>query len=206
MNEIEPEVYDIDAELKTQNTEVAPAFKPHSDGISWRFIILLIVVLLPIRLFVAEPFLVYGSSMEPNFDTGDYLIVDELSYKLSTPKRGDVVVLRPPMDLTKHYIKRVIGLPGETVDVKGDVVTIINKEHPEGFILKEPYLTFKSDKESHTTLTSDQYFVMGDNRTVSYDSRSWGPLPKEDITGKAFLRLYPFKTISILPGDSSKFK
>ena len=206
MNEIEPEVYDIDAELKTQNTTTAPNTKQPSDGISWKFIFLIIVILLPIRLFVAEPFLVYGSSMEPNFDTGDYLIVDELTYKLTTPKRGDVVVLRPPMDTTKHYIKRVIGLPGETIDVKGNVVTIINKEHPQGFVLNEPYITFKSDKESRVTLTSDQYFVMGDNRTVSYDSRSWGPLPKEDITGKAFLRLYPFQTISILPGDSSKFK
>ncbi len=175
------------------------------DGISWKFIFFVILVLLPIRLFVAEPFLVYGSSMEPNFDTGDYLIVDELSYKISEPKRGDVIVLRPPYDTTKHFIKRVVGLPGETVEVKGNIVTIFNAEHPEGFVLDEPYITFKSDKESKIKLTMDQYFVMGDNRTVSFDSRSWGALPREDITGKAFLRLYPFKSISILPGDVSKF-
>lgn len=180
--------------------------KQNDGGLSWKFIFIIIIVLLPIRLFVAEPFLVYGSSMEPNFETGDYLIVDELSYKLTAPKRGDVIVLKPPYDLTKHFIKRIVGLPGETIDVKGNVVTIFNKENPNGFVLKEPYITFKSDKESHIALSSTEYFVMGDNRTESYDSRSWGPLPTEDITGKAFLRLYPLHSISILPADPSKFK
>lgn len=180
--------------------------KDHQDGISWKFLFLVVVILLPIRLFVAEPFLVFGSSMEPNFDTGDYLIVDELTYKLTDPKRGDVVVLRPPYDETKHFIKRIIGLPGETIDVQGNVVTIYNKEHPNGFRLVEPYLEFQSDKEKRLTLGKDEYFVMGDNRTVSYDSRSWGVLPRKDITGRAFLRLYPFHSMSILPGDSSKFK
>lgn len=170
--------------------------------ISWKFILILIAILLPIRFFVAEPFLVFGSSMEPNFETGDYLIVDELSYKFSSPKRGDVVVLRPPYDTSRHFIKRIIGLPGETIQVHGDLVTIINKENPNGFVLQEPYIKFKSDKVAEYTLGNTEYFVMGDNRSVSYDSRSWGPLPVEDITGKAFLRLYPFNTISILPGSA----
>jgi signal peptidase I len=169
--------------------------------ISWKFIIVLFVVLLPIRLFVLEPFLVYGSSMEPNFETGDYLIVDELTYRLSSPKRGDVIVLRPPYDTSKHFIKRVIGLPGETIRVQGDAVTITNKEHPAGFTIHEPYIKFHSDRVAEFVLTHDQYFVMGDNRTVSYDSRSWGPLPAKDITGKALLRLYPFNSIGILPGS-----
>ncbi len=172
------------------------------QDISWKFIILLFAILLPVRLFVLEPFLVYGSSMEPNFDTGDYLIVDEISYKFSDPKRGDVVVLRPPYDTTRHFIKRVLGLPGETIQVHGNSVTILNKQHPEGFTLSEPYIKFQSDKVAEFTLKSDEYFVMGDNRTVSYDSRSWGPLPAKDITGKALLRLYPFKSIGILPGSA----
>ncbi len=201
----ETTIYDVDSELNTSVSSTAT--KKHSrEGISWKFILFVLLILLPIRLFVAEPFLVYGSSMEPNFDTGDYLIVDEISYKLSDPKRGDVVVLQPPTDETKHFIKRIIGLPNETIDVKGDKVTIYNSENPNGFILSEPYLRFQSDKESRYTLKSTEFFVMGDNRAVSYDSRSWGPLSREHITGKAFLRLYPFNSISILPGDGSKFK
>lgn len=171
--------------------------------ISWKFILILVAILLPIRFFVAEPFLVFGSSMEPNFETGDYLIVDEISYKIHAPRRGDVVVLRPPYDTSRHFIKRIIGLPGETIQVHGDVVTIINKAHPEGFVLDEPFIKFKSDKVAEYSLSSNEYFVMGDNRTVSYDSRSWGPLPAQDITGRAFLRLYPFNTISILPGSAN---
>jgi signal peptidase I len=201
----ETNIYDVDEELNPSTSSTSAKRRSH-DGISWKFIVFILLILLPIRLFVAEPFLVYGSSMEPNFDTGDYLIVDEISYKLSDPKRGDVVVLQPPTDGTKHFIKRIIGLPNETIDVKGDRVTIYNSENPNGFILSEPYLRFQSDKESRYTLKSTEYFVMGDNRAVSYDSRSWGPLSREHITGKAFLRLYPFNSISILPGDGSKFK
>lgn len=199
----EYDIYDVDEELHGSH-DASTAHKNHS-GLSWNFIFIVVLILLPIRLFVAEPFLVYGSSMEPNFDTGDYLVVDELTYKFNEPKRGDVVVLQPPTDKTKHFIKRIIGLPGETVDVRGSLVTIYNKEQPEGFVLIEPYLRFESDKESHITLRDNEYFVMGDNRAVSYDSRSWGPLPRENITGRAFLRLYPLPSISILPGDSSKY-
>jgi signal peptidase I len=203
----ETEIYNVDEELNpSQNLETMRRKNKHDDGISWKFILAIIVVLLPIRLFVAEPFLVYGSSMEPNFDTGDYLIVDELTYKLKDPKRGDVVVLQPPTDETKHFIKRIIALPFETIEVRGSVVTIYNAAYPKGFILKEPYLKFQSDKEATYTLKENEYFVMGDNRGVSYDSRSWGPLSRDKITGKAFLRLYPFDSISILPGDSAKFK
>lgn len=206
LEKYETEVYDVDEELNPALRTRTKDKNHHKDGISWKFIFLIIVILLPIRLFVAEPFLVYGSSMEPNFDTGDYLIVDEISYKMGNPKRGDVVVLRPPTDETKHFIKRIVGLPNETIEVEGDQVKIYNSTKPNGFILKEPYLKFKSDKEAKYTLKDDEYFVMGDNRTVSYDSRSWGPLTRDHITGKAFLRLYPFNSISILPGDSSKFK
>lgn len=203
MNEIENEtdIYDVDSELSKPTT--APIKK--SEGISWKFIFIIVIILLPIRLFVAEPFLVYGSSMEPTFDTGDYLIVDELSYKLSDPKRGDVVVLRPPTDETKHFIKRILALPNETIKVHGNLVKIFNAEYPDGFTVDEPYIKFFSDKEAEFTLNNNEYFVMGDNRSVSYDSRSWGPLSRDHITGKALLRLYPFHSISILPGDSSKY-
>jgi signal peptidase I len=163
------------------------------------FTFFLIAIIL-VRIFVAEPFLVYGSSMEPNFETGDYLIVDELTYKFESPKRGDVVVLEPPMDESKHYIKRIIGLPGETISVNGSVVKITNKEHPEGFTLNEPYITFQSERVANYNLNDHEYFVMGDNREVSSDSRIWGPLPSNLITGRALIRVLPLKDIGIMPG------
>jgi signal peptidase I len=194
------------AQEATPVTTPAPAPAKRPRELSWRFIAILFMILIPLRLFVAEPFLVYGSSMEPNFDTGDYLIVDEISYKMSEPKRGDVIVLRPPQDESRHFIKRIVGLPNETIIVNGSLVTIYNKEHPDGFVVNEPYVEFQSDKTAKFTLGPTEYFVMGDNRAVSYDSRSWGPLPFDHIKGKAVARLYPFKAISILPGSLGKFE
>lgn len=166
------------------------------------FTVFLVLIILT-RIFVAEPFLVYGGSMEPNFETGDYLIVDELTYKLQSPKRGDVVVLRPPMDESKHYIKRIIGLPNETISVNGEKVVIKNKEHPEGFTLNEPYVIFQSERSAKYTLNDHEYFVMGDNRDVSSDSRIWGPLPFDHITGRAIIRILPLKDVGIMPGSVS---
>ena len=217
MNE-EPRTLD---EEKAENIAPVPATGPQmtpskeakkgslKKDISWGLIALIFALLVCVRFFVAEPFLVYGSSMEPTFETGDYVIVDELTYKLQAPKRGDVVVLIPPNDPTKHYIKRILGLPGETIVVKGSDVTIYNKDHPQssgGLKLNEPYIKFPSTQEATYTLTNSQYFVMGDNRAVSFDSRSWGPLPAANITGKVLLRLYPFSEIGILPGSTNSFK
>jgi signal peptidase I len=181
--------------------------KPSSDHF-WRFAFILFAIFIPLRLFVAEPFLVYGSSMEPNFDTGDYLIVDELTYRFEDPKRGDVIVLKPPVvDKEKsHFIKRIVGLPGETVIVQNGKVTIKNTDNPDGFTLDEPYLKYMSNREAVYKLASDEYFVMGDNRPVSSDSRNWGPLKRDDITGRAFLRLYPLKHLQVLPGSLEKFQ
>ncbi|MES3005410.1 MAG: signal peptidase I [Patescibacteria group bacterium] len=180
--------------------------KENSDF--WRFSSILLVALLALRLFVFGPFLVYGSSMEPTFETGDYLIVDEFTYRLENPKRGDVIVLTPPLAEKQktHFIKRIVGLPGETVIVQGNLVTIKNNENPNGVTLVEPYVKFQSTRETTVTLASDEYFVMGDNREVSSDSRIWGPLKRSAITGRAFMRLYPFDQIGIFPGASSTTK
>jgi len=181
-----------------------------------RFAIIALVIVFPIRWFIADPFVVSGLSMFPTFDNGDYLIVDELSYEIGNPQRDDVVVFRYPLDPKndpnrsflarffdpgKYFIKRVIGLPNETVDIKGSVVTITNKEHPEGFALNEPYVKNISDDTKHFELKSDEYFVMGDNRSGSSDSRYWGPVKKEFFTGRAFLRLLPINKIGVLPGN-----
>jgi signal peptidase I len=166
-----------------------------------RFAFIALAIVIPIRLLVAEPFVVSGSSMVPTFENGNYLIIDKISYRLSNPKRDDVVVFRYPKDPTNFFIKRIIGLPGETVDIKGSVVTITNSEHPLGLKLDEPYVKNTSENTAHFELKSDEYFVMGDNRSGSSDSRYWGPVKKDLLTGRAFLRLFPLNSVSAWPGD-----
>ena len=179
-----------------------PKFKKFlSDG--WdllKFAIIALVIVIPIRMWVAQPFVVSGESMFPTFDNGQYLIVDEISYILGSAHRGDVVVFRYPGDPSRFFIKRIIGLPNETISIKNSKVTIVNKDHPEGFTLTEPYINEKNfDGDTYAT-KADEYFVMGDNRNRSSDSRYWGILPKRLLIGRAFLRLLPVKVISYLPG------
>jgi len=166
-----------------------------------RFAIIALAIVIPVRVLIAEPFIVSGSSMVPTFENGNYLIIDKISYKLSDPKRDDIVVFRYPNDQTKFFIKRVIGLPNETVDIKGSAVTITNETHPEGFTLDELYVKNISNNTIYSKLKDDEYFVMGDNRSGSSDSRYWGPVKKEFLTGRAFLRLLPISKMGILPGQ-----
>ncbi|MFZ2072264.1 MAG: signal peptidase I [Minisyncoccia bacterium] len=166
-----------------------------------RFAIIAILIVIPIRIFIAQPFIVSGSSMFPTFENRQYLIVDEVSYKLKNPERNDVVIFKYPKDTKKFFIKRIIGLPNETVDIKGNEVTIINKEHPEGFKLDQSYVKNNSNSDIHFELKDDEFFVMGDNRGASSDSRYWGAVPRKLLVGKAFLRLLPINKISILPGS-----
>lgn len=146
-----------------------------------------------IRTFLLQPFLVSGQSMEPNFRNGDYLLVDEMTYHFRAPERGEVIVFRYPNDPSTYFIKRLIGLPGERVEIKGGSVTIFNSTHPDGFALDETYLpksTATSGSETFN-LNQEQYLVLGDNRAYSFDSRSWGPMPAKDIVGVVRLRLWP---------------
>lgn len=166
-----------------------------------RFALVALVIVVPIRAFVAEPFIVSGSSMLPTFENGDYLIIDKISYELGSPGRGDVVIFRYPMDPSKFFIKRVIGLPNETVDIKGNEVTITNQEHKNGLKLKQPFVENQGNNNEHIELKEDEYFVMGDNRDASSDSRYWGAVKKEFLEGRAFFRLLPIKKIDILPGN-----
>jgi signal peptidase I len=166
-----------------------------------RFTIIAIAIVIPIRIFIAQPFIVSGSSMYPTFENRQYLVVDEISYKLNNPQRDDVVIFRYPNDTKKFFIKRIIGLPNETVNIKGSDITIINKEHPDGFKLNQPYVKNTSNNNLNFELKNDEYFVMGDNRNASSDSRSWGAVPRKLLIGKAFLRLFPINKISIMPGN-----
>lgn len=144
-----------------------------------------------VRTFIAQPFVVNGASMEPTFHTNEYLIVDQLSYELGSPKRGEVIIFRYPLIPSRFFIKRVIGLPGETIKITGNQVEIKEVGSEKFIILDEPYVQFPKESDEEITLRSDEYFVMGDNRMASLDSRSWGPLKESYIVGKAFIRLFP---------------
>ncbi|MCD5396252.1 MAG: signal peptidase I [Candidatus Pacebacteria bacterium] len=159
------------------------------------FLIALLIVI-PIREFIFQPFFVRGQSMEPNFHDFDYLIIDEISYRFSNPQRGDVVVFRNPNNLRQRLIKRIIGLPNETVKIKNGVV-IIEKEG-KSFVLKEPYLKkgTKTWGKLEIHLKENQYFVLGDNRIFSLDSRFFGPVDRSLIIGKVALRIWPLSVFA----------
>lgn len=144
-----------------------------------------------IRTFLIQPFLVSGSSMVPNFSDGDYLLVDQVTYRFRPPERGEVVVFRSPGDNSIYFIKRIIGLPGEKVAIKNGEIKVFNQSRE--IDLKESYIPsgVSTGGNSEWALNSDQYFLLGDNRPSSFDSRSWGPLPAENIIGLARLRLWP---------------
>jgi len=170
--------------------------------------ILALLIVLPIRYFLFQPFLVQGASMEPNFSSGDYLIVDEISYRFRMPQRGETIVFYYPKDKNQRFIKRIIGLPGETVYILGTEVyvkTLDNKildfsglQYSKGIDAQENEI-FKQALENRSQkiyLKEDEYFVMGDNRLHSYDSRSWGPVSRKDIIGRVILRLWPINNIT----------
>jgi signal peptidase I len=143
--------------------------------------------------------------MLPTFSDGEYLIVDELSYRLHDPKRGDVIIFKYPKDPSKYFIKRIIGLPGEKIAIEGKKIIITNSEHPDGLMLTEPYINNGTESHLSVTLGEGEYFVLGDNRSASSDSRVWGSVPKKLIIGRALIRLTPIREISILPGDYKNF-
>lgn len=180
-------------------------------------VILFVVIF---RLFILQPFYVIGESMQPDFHNGDYLFVDELTYHFRAPDRGEVIVFRHPEEACtnfidhsplvktvyegpcKSYIKRVVGLPNETVKVQDGKVTIINAKNPNGFVLDEKYIEqgVQTLGNQSVTLGKDEYFVLGDNRepNASSDSREWGPLTPKYIVGKVFLRLYPTSDLGFI--------
>lgn len=168
-----------------------------SIGDTIKIVLVALAIVIPIRYFLFQPFFVSGQSMEPNFKSGDYLIVDEISYRFKPIQRGEVVVFKFPQDSSQRFIKRVIGLPGETVEIKNNKITISKGEKVE--VLSEKYLS-SSDQtlgDIKIVLGENEYFVMGDNRRFSYDSRRFGPLPSNKIIGRVFLRLWPINSFKV---------
>ncbi|MBI4991744.1 MAG: signal peptidase I [Candidatus Harrisonbacteria bacterium] len=160
-------------------------------------VVVAVVTVFLIRSFLIQPFLVSGASMEPTFGTGNYLIIDEITYRLREPKRGEVIVFKYPDNPSTYYIKRIVGLPGEKVEIKKGSVYIADNENLNGMLLEEEYLPvgLKTSGNLSTALSGEEYFVLGDNRNYSYDSRSWGTLPKKYIIGIARLRLLPITKV-----------
>jgi signal peptidase I len=178
--------------------------------------LLAVVIIIPVRVFLFQPFFVQGSSMEPNFQDGQYLVISEFGYKQTAVdaieklgftvkpfkeiSRQDVAVFRYPKNLEQYFIKRVIGLPGEAVEIKNGKVIIYNTVHPEGFALDESaYIgpTVITQDMSRVSVGENEYFMMGDNRTQSYDSRSFGPVNKDKVIGRVLMRAWPIGYLSV---------
>lgn len=166
--------------------------------------IIAIAIIVPIRWFLFQPFVVTGDSMRPNFRDGNYLIIDEISYRLREPGRGEVIVLRFPNDPSQFFIKRIIGLPGERVFIDSGRVTIYSADHSDGLALDEEYLPNNTSTYGNIDfqLGGDEFFVLGDNRLSSSDSRIWGPLARKDIVGRVYLRVLPLGDFSLFNSPS----
>ena len=175
-----------------------------------KIFLMAIIIIVPIRMFLFQPFFVQGASMEPNFEDGQYLIVNELGYKKTDlgifvvkpykkMKREEIVVFHYPRNHKLFFIKRIIGLPDETIKIHNGKVMIYNKDNPNGFELKESYLPkdLKTKGDVDYKIKSDEYYVLGDNRTHSSDSRIWGPIKTSDVVGRVFLRAWPINKASL---------
>ncbi|MEK7131270.1 MAG: signal peptidase I [Patescibacteria group bacterium] len=158
------------------------------------------ITIILVRYFLFKPFYVKGASMEPNFFDKEYLIIDELSYRFRPPQRGEVIVFKYPENPKEYFLKRIIGLPGERIKVAEGQIIVYNKEHPEGIVLNEPYLSHDllTVGERITALNENQYFVLGDNRPNSYDSRRFGAVDKSLVIGRVFFRGWPFNRAAII--------
>lgn len=220
---MQQEHFDGNRSFNTMETTTTTASITNPESAPRSFVwyaLLALGLALFIRFFIAAPYVVSGASMEPTFDNWDYLITDRVSYRLEAPERGDVIVFCLPgqeacsiterlsegeFQAPRTLIKRIIGLPGETVIVNGEGVRIINEENPQGFLLNETYVqatNLGGPTGMSLTLQPGEFFVLGDNRRVSSDSRTWGVLPGSDIVGRVIVRLFPLSKAGILPGDS----
>ncbi len=221
---IKHEHYKYMEEKTSENKENKPDFEKESyygiGGFLWEVIkvfLWAIVIIMPIRIFLFQPFFVQGASMEPNFKDGDYLIINEFGYKQTEINIGgknfftvnpfrdfqrlDTIVFRYPKNPKQFFIKRIIGLPGEKVKIENGRVIIYNEQNPDGLVLDESNYLANSVITSgnlNVEIGQGQYFVLGDNRGASFDSRGWGILPQKDIIGKVFVRAWPITEAEIL--------
>lgn len=193
----------MDSNSLPETSQFSPARTRRPLGLFGEIIkvaLISLAIILPVRYFLIKPFYVNGASMEPNYYDHEYLIIDEISYRFNAPARGEVVVFRYPGDPKQYFIKRVIGLPGERIVLRDGVVTVFNQFYPEGMVVDEPYLQSGevTAGEADKILGTDEYFVLGDNRHASLDSRRFGPIHKSAIVGRTWLRGWPLDRVGVL--------
>ena len=193
--------------LSPVSPEAVPPVVPSRWSEIVQVVLMTLAIVIPIRLFIANPFKVEGKSMEPTYFDHEYLIIDEISYRFHEPQRGEVVVLHPPTDPGKYFIKRVVAMPNETIEIIQGKVKIFNTAHPTGWTLDETsYFDLselsKSEQEMMSmrpvTLGENEYFVMGDNRRASFDSRYFGPITRDELIGRAWIRGWPVNRWGVL--------
>lgn len=166
-----------------------------------------LAIILPVRYFLIQPFYVRGASMVPNFYDREYLIINEIVYRLEEPQRGEVIVFKCGMPScgpthNDYLIKRIIGLPGEKIKISASKITIYNQRYPQGFVLNESAYLPEGNSNSRmigelTVLLADnEYFVLGDNRASSFDSKSFGPIGRGFIIGRVWLRGWPINRMT----------
>jgi len=200
----------MEQELQNQQLKINKSNTWKSE--LWSFnktLIILLIIYFIIRTYIAQPFLVKGRSMEQTFSDGDYLIVDELTYNFANPRRFDTVVFHTEFieggQESEYYIKRVIGIPGDRIVISDGTVLLYKNNTITPTKLDEPYLidglrTVTKDKID-IVLGEQEYFVLGDNRGNSSDSRYWGPVNKSYIVGKPIIRLFPFNKIKFFSNN-----
>jgi signal peptidase I len=167
-------------------------------------VIISLAIIIPIRYFLIQPFYVKGASMEPSFYDHEYLIIDEITYRFDDPERGDIVVFRYPNDPRQFFIKRIIGLPGERIEVLNGFVKVYEPGAERGRVLDETaYLdsAVQTVGDKDVTLGADEYFLMGDNRAASLDSRVFGAVPRDFIVGRVWFRGWPPEKIHFFTSD-----
>ena len=198
--------------MEKKPQEDTPTFEPEGENYSlfqsfkyyvWEIIKVVVVslaIIIPVRYYLIQPFYVKGASMEPSFHDHEYLIIDEISYRFDLPARGDIVVFKYPKDPSQFFIKRVIGLPGECIKISAGKIKITAVGATEEFVLEETEYLLKgiqTQGEIDIQLKSDEFYVLGDNRGSSLDSRSFGPIHLSDIIGRTWVRGWPFDKIKV---------
>jgi signal peptidase I len=164
-------------------------------------VVIIVVLAALIRQFLIQPFIVDGQSMEPNFQNNDYLITDKVSYRVHTPSRGEVVIFHPPDNPSVNYLKRIIGVPGDSVKVASGDVYVNGKKIIEPYLKSGEKTLSPSSGDIEITLKDKEYFVLGDNRNHSRDSREIGPIPIANIISRIWLRLYPFNSVKAFAAE-----
>lgn len=174
---------------------------------SVKVILISLAIIIPVRYFLIQPFYVKGASMEPNFYDHEYLIIDEISYRFENPQRGDIIVFRYPRNPREFFIKRIVGLPGEKVEIKESKVFIYNDENLRGKALSEDYLDpgIQTSNNATVKLAEGEYFVLGDNRSSSLDSRTFGAVPEDFIIGRVWFRGWPFDRLKVFSTPEYSF-